>query len=420
PAWLEINGLLEYLVGQSDGLTAKGMGTVAHSLGIRSVPDYVKDFPEARFDSALAASGLGMQAILSQAKMYAPGQGDLDLSPIFSFMPQRFILDSYTFSQVVHPVTGMRPMPSALDIAFVLGDNSALVDMDAALTGNAPGALAAQRGLYGALGPGAWRSNLYMSWLDFLRQLNPKDNSAFAPAFRTAAWNRKMRNTQLASWAQLRRNTILYAKQSYTGGVTCEFPKAYVEPYPEFFAAVEAYAALGRKVLKDQPRMVDYFASLEATARRLADAAARTAQGLPPTEEQMAWLKTALSSRLMPAGCGSARVYDGWYRGLIYGPLPTEAERGKDFTIADVHTKPYTDELGPAQVLHVASGPVQMMAVAVKLDTCVSLFVGPVSSYHDVPRLGVTRMNDEEWTREVDTRGTLAKRPPWTASFLAP
>src|SRR5690606_40805394 len=45
----------------------------------------------------------------------------------------------------------------------------------------------------------------------------------------TEAWNRRILNTQLASWAELRDDTLLYAKQSYTGVPGCEYPDAYVE-----------------------------------------------------------------------------------------------------------------------------------------------------------------------------------------------
>lgn len=421
PAWLEMNRLLEYMVGMSDGLSVKGMGTLAHVLSVRKVQDYLKAFDEAKFDAALAASGLGAQAILSQGRVYGPGAKEgLDLPPILSFMPQRFALDSYTFSQVVHPEALRRAMPSSLDIAFALGDNSALADMAAS---PAPaGILASQRALYDGISAAGWRSNLYTSWLDFLRQLNPADNSAFAPAFRTAAWNRKMRNTQLASWAQLRHNTILYTKQSYTGGAICEFPRAYVEPYPAFFSAVAAYSALGKDLFKAQrPSLAAYFATLEHISSTLAGIAGLTAQGRQPTDEQVRWLQTALSSA-SGGICGAGRVYDGWYRQLIYGSLQVEAEFTKDYTIADVHTKPYSDEIGPAQVLHAATGTVNLMAAAVKLDTCVSLFVGPVSSFHDVNRVGapLKRMTNAEWTADLEAKAPHAARPPWTRTFMGP
>lgn len=428
PAWLKMNGLLEYMVGVSDGLSLKGLGVVAHALSVRDAPAYVAAFDgaaEAAFDAALEASGLGMQAILSQGKTFAPGD-PLDLSPILAFMPQRFILDSYTFSQLVYPVGGLRAMPSSLDIAFALGDNSALADMAASPGTPAPaGLLLSQRALYDGLSEAGWRTNLYSAWLDFLRKLTPRapeDNADFAPAFRTAAWNRKMRNTLLASWAQLRHNTLLYAKQSYTGMIICEFPRAYVEPYPAFFAAVGAYAARGEEVFREHRRAAEYFGSLREIATRLAEIAARTAQGRQPTDEQSAWLKTALTGSGLHVGCGTVRVYDGWYPRLIYGSATAVAEYARDYTIADVHTKPTQDELGPAQVLHAATGPIQLMVAAVKLDTCVSMFVGPVASYYDVNRVGtpLVRMTDDEWTSEVVKGSDLAARPTWAQPFLGP
>jgi hypothetical protein len=61
---------------------------------------------------------------------------------------------------------------------------------------------------------------------------------------RRAAWQRKQLQTQLASWAELRHDTILYGKQSYTT-TACEYPAGYVEPVPAFFARLGFLAAEG-------------------------------------------------------------------------------------------------------------------------------------------------------------------------------
>lgn len=61
-----------------------------------------------------------------------------------------------------------------------------------------------------------WQKNLYWSWLYSMMPLleAPDPNS---PAFmETTAWQDKELTTALASWAELRHDTILYAKQSYT------------------------------------------------------------------------------------------------------------------------------------------------------------------------------------------------------------
>lgn len=422
PAWREMNHYLEYLVGKGDALDMDGMAKVAEASGIRDVSSALEAFNEVRFDAALAAGGLGSQAILSQAKAADKPEASLSAA-VFSFMPQRFALDSYTLGQMCHPNVQEKPMPSTQEIAFVLGDNSALEDLPPLPAGvkNASGVLASQRELYDGMSASGWQGNLYNSWLNFLRQLNGAEaNPKAAPAFRTMAWRKKMRNTQLASWAQLRHNTILYAKQSYTSMAMCEFPKAYVEPYPAFYQAVELYAQRGHSVFDGKDaEIMGYFIRLEKIAARLREVAERTAMGKAPTDAQTQWLRQALKVETMSAGCTSITEYNGWFMDLIFDGDRSISDKN-DFTIADVHTKPVSDRLGPAQVLHVATGPVQMMVVAVRLDNCTTLFVGPVSSYYEVNMPDLIRLNDEEWRSEVGHHTRLALRPQWAGAFLFP
>src|SRR5690606_2405113 len=104
-----------------------------------------------------------------------------------------------------------------------------------------------------------WEMNLYNRWLDALRELSPSKARAKGPdeavpeIAQTEAWGERLLNTQLASWAELRHDTILYVKQSYTTGVTCEFPDAYVEPYPGFFGALRDYAAHATNLIYELP-----------------------------------------------------------------------------------------------------------------------------------------------------------------------
>jgi hypothetical protein len=317
-----------------------------------------------------------------------------------------------------------RPLPSSLDIAFVLGDNSALRDHPDLSIQAVPGILGSQRQLYDDISAQGWQSNLYTSWLNFLRQLSgAQDNTAVSPAFRTTAWRSKMRNTQLASWAQLRHNTILYAKQSYTGTIICQYPRAYVEPYPDFFAAVGQYAEKGKKFFSSlDPQIAAYFARVADISGKLKEAADLTAKGNPVTQAQYEWLRQVVTPDYVSVGCGSVKIFAGWYFDLIYdinSPWRQSGVTSSYATIADVHTKP-KDDMGPALVFHAATGRVNLMAVVVDIDTCKTVFVGPVSSYYDVittdpatPR----RLTDETWEGMLDS-AKAGPRPSWTGSFL--
>jgi hypothetical protein len=68
---------------------------------------------------------------------------------------------------------------------------------------------------------------------------------------RSRAWQKKQLQTAAASWAELRHDTILYAKQSYSGSIICEYPEGYVEPYPAFFATPGNLARAAAATLGD-------------------------------------------------------------------------------------------------------------------------------------------------------------------------
>lgn len=422
PAWKELDGWIEFLVGPGDGLGMDGMEALAAALGGGDLRRKVARFDEKAFDAAVARGGFGEQAIASHVRFGAPGGKEV-LPRISSFLPQRFVLDAFAFSETVNPKVPYRTLPSSLEAAFLLGDNGAPKDLGES-TPRLMGGLAGLRRLYDGLAPEAWRGNLYTGWLGFLRQLNAAESNAeAAPAFRTEAWRMKMRNTQLASWAQLRHNTILYAKQSYTMGVICDFPRSYVEPYPAFYAAVGAYAREGYRRFRPRHQAIgEYFARLADVCDRLRGAAERTARGQELTDAQVDWIRNALRVRTAGGGCGGpSSWYEGWFMDLHYAYDIKPYAKKKAYTVADIHSKPQ-DDMGPAQVLHAATGPVQMMVAALPWRGCISYFVGPVASFYDVTLNGpdFRRLNDEEWTRALDEGSPLARRPPWTRAFLVP
>ena len=88
-----------------------------------------------------------------------------------------------------------------------------------------------------------WSQTLYNTWFQAIRDLNPTSDTAHLPFFMTTAgWQHEKMNTQLASWAQLRHDNLLYAKQSYTSIPVCSYPYSYVEPYPQMYAHVKQFA----------------------------------------------------------------------------------------------------------------------------------------------------------------------------------
>jgi hypothetical protein len=229
-----------------------------------------------------------------------------------------------------------------------------------------------------------------------------------------------MLETQLASWAQLRHDTILYAKQSYTAGSVCEFPDAYVEPYPEFFHAISRYAELGLSVASEleldadpnslASRITTYFTGVRRVAELLAGMAELQRSGMPHSAEQLAFINQAVR---IEAGGSGPPFHDGWYRELFFDPT---AALDVDPTIADVHTDPGGDfpiARGPS-VLHVGTG--MPRALLVSIDTCVGprAYPGVVHSFHEHLEPNLARLTDEQWL------DLIFQTQPAEESWLAP
>src|SRR5262249_43970463 len=129
-----------------------------------------------------------------------------------------------------------------------------------------------------AMGPDLWGGSVYHQWLAALRTLSPdaaRDKGLPAP-LATEAGSRRLLNTQLASRAELRHDNLLYAKQSFTAEAGCEYPHGYVDPYPAFYAELEAMARKGRAAFdaaiadRTKSKVVDaYFDHVADVATRL-------------------------------------------------------------------------------------------------------------------------------------------------------
>jgi Protein of unknown function (DUF3160) len=424
----DIDKVLRAFVGEADSMTFTDLDALAATLGLANFdPASVADQALAQ---ALVAGRYGQQRILSQLVEQGPHAGTLPLDAVFLFLGQRYVFDSQVLSNVVYDRvnTGARPlrmMPDPLDVAYAaLGNDqaAALLAPGLAQYPGYPAALESMRLLAAEHGADFWEANLYNRWLQALRALSPgaATRDAVPAVAGTEAWGRRLLQTQLASWAQLRHDTLLYAKPSYSSPYLCQYPDAYVDPYPAFFDRLVQFAQAGA-ALAGSLHPVDgsggagyvayYFSQLGVVAALLRDMAANELTGAPHTAEQLAFINRAVSL----AGCGGPPAVAGWYADLFYDPYS-----GFEFspTIADVHTQP-TDEAGNTvgRVLHVATG--HPRALVMTADTCSGprAFVGPVFSYHEVVTGAFQRLDDAAWATGFEENGTPAD-VPWVSGIV--
>ncbi len=423
-----IDDFITAFVGEHDYMTVAQFAELASDLGVSGFSETAA-LSDQELAQAIVNGGYGTQRISSHYMVNGGAVDTLPLSSSFAFFGQRYAIDSHVFSNVVYDRVTRGPetrwMPNPLDAAYAaLGnDQAALLLADELQTyGYAP-ELAAMRTIADSEPQSFWDKNLYNRWLGALRHLSPSaawdegDGEALPEIAKTEAWGERLLNTQLASWAELRHDTILYVKQSYTSGVTCEFPDAYVEPYPRFFGALEDYAAHALGVIAElpyeaPPGTTEHFENFARVTGILREMAEHQRTGTPHTEEHMAFINDLV---VMDGGiCGGPPTASGWYPELIYG----EAVEF-DPTIADVHTQPEEDggvEVG--KVLHVGTGMARLMVTTIETCSGPRAYAGLVSSYYERIEDDWQRLTDPEWSNILTSEDV--ESPPWIQKHVVP
>jgi hypothetical protein len=506
-AWLNFDRIIQAFVGWTDSMDFGQLGGILAGAGIRSLGDVPDLATLEEIQSEILRGDLGVQNIRSDYFISPLGSEQIELPRSFLVFGQKFVPDSWAFSQTVYDSilwiendqTNKVPrrVPGALDAAFaILGNNQVVPELIAQMNGtfaddDRPHAqrfrdgfpyqhnLAAVREVMDHQQPAVWENNIYMGWLAALRELSaPTTETAYPEAMRTRPWAMKTLNTQLASWTQLRHDTILYAKQSYTGGDLCFYPAGFVEPRVAFWERLRATATRAADLISFLPYEGIYLLSTNqwqvdpltggsnfvativpiplsaiqsnqvAHLRRFADTLG-TLQSL--SEKELAQQCFSADEELfirnliqnvgwLRQGCDGVRKYDGWYPALFYravqftDPVGFQENFGAnaaDQIVADVHTDVPDEFAGdPGSVLHEGIGRVNLLMIAIENGADRMVFAGPVLSHYEFEVIGdPRRLSDDEWSGmqnqvfplDVDPSRIEGLSPPvWTRSYLVP
>lgn len=433
--WERIYVVTSFFVGVADDLTPQDYLTGLEEV-YGSIPSE-EEFADERSLTQLK----GFLAGLPSPRIYG-GTGNVAIDPPFTeeklsaslaatagmrFLGQRYVPDAYMFQRLIFPAVGMyvgngtekpftmemtaggpaRCFPRGLDIMAALGSERAYRILeqagDTAYAGDNTSydrQLALLREECANFTLSDWNSNLYWGWLYALLPLLHEYGPAYPSFMHTAAWQDRALRAALASWAQLRHDTILYVKQSYTPRATATpAPSAgYVEPVPECYARLKALTAMTRRGLTEYRLLnqteTQRLQRLETMLDRLLDMAVDEVNGQPPSPSDQQFLRT----------------FADWVDEVSTG---IDEEGRKTTVIADVHTDGTT-----GQCLEEGVGYVELMVVAYALPNgTVTVGAGPVLSYYEFKQPVGQRLTDQEW------RNLLASAPPappeWIASFAA-
>ena len=441
--WQQFDQLIQTFVGRTDSMTFAQLGNLLEQAKIKSPADIKNLATLEQLQADILASKIGLQSIRSDYYASPFGSEKIKLPRSFTILGQKFVLDSWVTSKVVFDEIlwdrekVQRRVPTSLDVAFAaLGNNQVVPDLVARMTNtkgrqfrdglNYQHNLAAVRNVVDRQNKAVWEENLYMNWLASLRELSaPTTEPQYPEAMRTRAWAMKTLNTQLASWTQLRHDTILYTKQSYTGGIVCYYPAGFVEPRPEFWERFEKMAMLAANLIEKTPfpvsfrniqqKQTQFFKTFAQQLTILKGIAVKELAQQELTEQETQFLRRIVE--ITEQGSGDA-TYSGWYPSLFYKQPKDSAEW--DAIVADVHTDVPAEIVGdPGSVLHQGVGNVDLLMIAVDNGQDKMVYAGPVLSHYEFEMPGVSRKSDSEWQQDI-SNGNHPSRPDWTKSYLVP
>jgi hypothetical protein len=325
----------------------------------------------------------------------------------FRFMGQRFIPDSYMFQQLVYDKVGTasdpRIFPKGLDVMAVLGSERALTHLEPEFQyENYESQMNNLQEEFSDLDISVWTQNLYWMWLYALTPLLQEKPEKYPAFMQSDAWTDKQLNTALGSWTELRHDTILYAKQSYTIEATAipsqpELTTGYVEPCPYVYARLAALARMMRQGLQERDLLLPEYSqklqTLESVLLELKIISEKELSGEVLTQEQYTLI---------------------WNIGdtleqLVTFETAVETETDENLAIvADVHT-----DVNTQQVLEEGVGSVFLIFVVVNVDGTIIITEGGVFSYYEFTHPISDRLTDEQWQS--------MEKPPlpeWTSSFI--
>ncbi|HUU60759.1 MAG TPA: DUF3160 domain-containing protein [Phycisphaerae bacterium] len=429
--WQRMYTVTAFHVGLSDdlgppqyaGALAAVLGEGADAQGLAD-PDHLREFQSVltRFHPPAIYGGTGDQ-VTNRADPKALLEA-LDKSAGLRLMGRRFTPDAYAMGRLVHPTVGrprdrtdmftctlgpagpIRGVPRGLDVMALLGSKRAR-ELLAALADDAYGAndhgtnlkyqavLDQLRSEFDALSQADWNRNAYWSWLHALKPLLGEFGKGYPTFMTTPTWQTKSMTTALASWTQLRHDTTLYTKQSYSMATIGLPPRAvggYVEPVPELYARLLALTRMTRAALDDM-KVLDGQA-----AGRLKALEEVLARMLAISQRELADKELTEQDR---------RFLERFVAGATRDELRTSV-------VVDVHT-----DLSSKQVLEQATGQVDLVVVCYREpDGGLALAAGPVLSYYEFKRPMDDRLTDEQWRSMLRAR-QAPNRPEWVAGYLA-
>ena len=316
-------------------------------------------------------------------------------------MPQRYQPDAEVLQEMVDydSEKTLRPVPEGLDVMAAMGVGAAeqlLIEEGQKWKGFEP----MMKKMKARMDSIDWNETIATRWLSALKTVN--ETSEQAPYFMlTPEWDKKELNCALASWAELKHDAILYAKQPMGaecggGGPPEPVVKGYVEPNVGFWQkAID--------LLNATQQLLDRYDLTTRKAKNATNSLREQAEFLLRLSEKEMKGETFTDSEYDHLKIIGA-MFENISLDLIREPnqylMGWDDVQGPDRNtalVADVYTA-NADNNPEKSILYAAVGQADEIYVVVEIGGYLYLTRGAVLSYREFTRpIDQQRLNDEEW-----------------------
>eukprot|EP01120_Amphizonella_sp_Union-15-10_P011208 TRINITY_DN4697_c0_g1_i1.p1 TRINITY_DN4697_c0_g1~~TRINITY_DN4697_c0_g1_i1.p1 ORF type:complete len:358 (-),score=61.26 TRINITY_DN4697_c0_g1_i1:418-1491(-) len=296
--WRNLDSIIGLFFGDSDSMNFEDLNLVVKHLEKSKSFDLssLDTFTEENLKSVkqlILDHGFGQQNILGYPHLSAK-ETQIKVPRSFTFLGKRFSFDAWTFSKVVYDsIEHLRYIPSSLDICYAVLSNGLAGQITSQRMSKTKNnvqfrdGIEYQKNLYSIresideLPEEAWKSSVYNMWLKSLSSLSFVDQN-FPSFMKTKAWAMSNIDTQLASWTQLRHDSTLYIKQSYTIMTMCSYPLVFIDPRIKFWEDMESMAFAVEKILSqlNLPKQANFFNNFGSVMQKIRTLAKKQATGI--------------------------------------------------------------------------------------------------------------------------------------------
>ncbi|HLV79067.1 MAG TPA: DUF3160 domain-containing protein, partial [Chthonomonadaceae bacterium] len=342
-------------------------------------------------------------------------------------MGQRFVVDGYVLQNLVLPNVSddskPRNHPMGLDLMAALGNDRALDILKSTYHqdafANYESQMTQMRSYMASVSPTTWTSNAYYGWIDVLRRVIAPKGDGYPTLMKSQAWQDKSLNAALGSWAEMRHDTILYAKQTAVecggegGDDTREKPPGgYVEP------DIRTYDRL-RHLLKQLTTGLDKLGMLDDALKEpckgfddllglLVTISTKELSNQPLSNEEDESLR-AFGDQM-----NRLNVFTSEIKVVRDGQTfsETNLDSDRDMAVAaDIHT-----DMAHGKALEENVGHANVIYAVFPAKGKLWIGRGAVFTYYEFEQPIANRLSDETWQKMLDT-GKAPGQPVWIKSF---